>query len=205
MISPNASLMNALKRCLLSQSPQFWHGNWALHRQALIRNFVRVNVLMIQPKKKKKKVACMNIQSWVITPFHSLRCGLKTHVQMFLFALRCFFFKRVLPVPHPRHICTRLQPKGPTVARTFWPIPSALVAPGCIFSACEEFFPLQNLRGILVLFPAVLFRICPVPCFGMLATFLKDAVSHDGVVSQHLWFPWIHTDASVVSSASPTC
>lgn len=38
-----------------------------------------------------------------------------------------------------------LQPKDPTVASSFWPIPFALVAPGCIFSACEE-FALQNLR-----------------------------------------------------------
>lgn len=41
--------------------------------------------------------------------------------------------------------------------------------------------------------------------FEALAALLEDAASHDGIVSKHLWFPWIHTDASVVVLASPTC
>lgn len=73
----------------------------------------------------------------------------------------------------------RLQPKDPIVASEFCHS-SIWLYIFCMWRA----FALQNLRALLVLFTAVLFRILPVPSecikmlFDTLAAFLKDTASH---------------------------
>lgn len=99
VISPYANWKNALKQCALSQSPQFWHGVWALHWRALFCNFIFCKCFSWFSSKKKEKKNCLYKYFWILLDYDNeeefIECKLFLLVFNFwggLHDFRCFSF-----------------------------------------------------------------------------------------------------------------
>lgn len=165
MITPCSSLLNGLKWCLLNQ--KFSVLAWKLG--IALTSFDLLLCLCKCWWFSRKSVACMNIQSWLNSLIASYtHKWLNNSCADIFFILSPFFFNLLLTSTHLltwSRFDVRLQPKDPIVASSF------CLSGIWLYIFCGwRAFALQNLRGLLVVFTVVLFRILPVAseCIEML-------------------------------------